>query len=153
MRMKKRIICDANLNSIVANTKADKVIAAIRKERPNFLADARIEGEVKLRKITLREPAFNSPAGKPLYAFVKRASKKLTAIVDVESGKAELLPTSIIDSTVSVTGKFTIGGVDYDLKDTMNGLPRYHACGGGHKSRAKALLKKRLMFAVDRLRS
>lgn len=143
--MKKKIICEANLNSIVANTKADKAIKAIRNESPNFLAEAPIENEVKLRKVTLRESAFNAPAGSPLYVFMKRASKKLTVVVDVETGKAKVIPTSIIDSNVAVTGRFEINGVTYELKDTMNGCPRYRACGSKFKSRAKALLKKSLM--------
>lgn len=149
--MKKRIICDANLNSIVANTKADKTIRAIRNDYPDFLADETIDTEVKLRRVTLNKETFNVPAGNPLYAFAKRAGKELTALIDVASGKVALVPSSIISATAPVTGRFEIDGNIYELKDTMNGCPRYRACGSTHKPRAKALLKKSLM-SIDLFR-
>lgn len=142
--MTKKIICDENLNSIVANAKADKAIAAVRKEYPSFLANETIPTEMQLRKITLREPAFDVPAGKPVYAFAKRLSKKLTVLVELTSGKAEIISTATIDSNAPVNGKFNIDGVVYDLKDTMNGCPRYRACGSEHKARAKGQIKRRL---------
>lgn len=142
--MKKKTICDANLNSLVANAKADKAIKAIRRDYPSFLTDETVATEMQLRKLTMREPHFDVPAGKPLYAFAKRAGKKLTILVELTSGKAEIVPTATIDSTAPVNGKFTIDGVKYELKDTMNGCPRYRACGSEHKSRAKAQLKRQL---------
>ena len=140
----KKTICSENLNSMIANAKADKAIAIIRNEYPNFLVNEIIPTEMQLRKITLREPAFDVPAGKPVYAFAKRVSKKLTALVELTSGKAEIVPTSTIDSNAPVNGKFSINGVIYDLKDTMNGCPRYRACGSEHKARAKGQVRRRL---------
>ena len=143
--MNKKTICAANLNSIVANTKADKCIAAIRIERPDFLTNAEIPTQVQLRKVTLREQAFGIPAGQPLYAFAKQVSKRLIVLVEVRTGKAELFAVSRVASMTPVTDKFTIDGVVYGKKDTMNDCPRYAACGSTRKPRAKALFKKRLM--------
>lgn len=142
--MKKKTICEANLNSIVANTKADKAIKTILKDCPNFPVDESVANEMQLRKLTLNRTTFDVPSGKPLYAFAKRAGQEWTALVDVTSGKAALVPTSIISSTVPVTGRFMIDGTMYELKDTLNGHPRYRVCGSEHKPRAKAQLRRRL---------
>ncbi len=141
---KNKIINSANLNAIVANDKAEKVVKAIRREYPSFLAGNPLDAEIKLRKITLRSEAFGKSAGQPMYAFAKRLSNKLTVLVELESGKAEMFSTSVIDSTENVAGKFTIDGVIYDIKDTVNGCPRYAPCGSERKPRAKAQLRRRL---------
>jgi len=143
--MKKRIISDANLNGIVANSKANKVIREFIAEHPNFSADRALESEMKLRKVTLREKLFGVPAGKPRYVFAKRVSKKLTVLVDVATGKTELVASAVVDSTEAVNGKFTVNGISYNIKDTVNGQPRYTARGTVHKPRAKAHRKYELM--------
>ena len=143
--MKKKTISEVNLNSIVANAKADKAIRSLLKEYPNCPVDEVIAAEVQLRKVTLNQSPFDAPAGKPFYAFAKRAGQEWTAMVDLASGKAALVPTAAISSTVPVTGRFKVDGKMYDVRDTMNGQPRYRVCGSEHKPRAKAVLKRRLM--------
>ena len=143
--MKKKTISEVNLNSIVANAKADKAIRSLLKEYPNCPVDEVIAAEVQLRKVTLNQSPFDAPAGKPFYAFAKRAGQEWIAMVDLASGKAALVPTAAISSTVPVTGRFKVDGKMYDVRDTMNGQPRYRVCGSEHKPRAKAVLKRRLM--------
>ena len=142
--MKKRIVSVVNLNSLVANAKADKAIKSLLKEFPNFPVDEVIAAEVQLRKVTLSQSPFDAPVGKPFYAFAKRAGQEWTALVDLVSGKAALVPTAAISSTVPVNGRFVVDGTMYELKDTVNGQPRYRVCGSEHKPRAKAQLRRRL---------
>ncbi|MBQ9271220.1 MAG: hypothetical protein IJ218_03015 [Alphaproteobacteria bacterium] len=143
--MKKNIAVE-NLNAIVANNRADKLVAEIKMSDPDFLADADIAPRVRLHKIVLREQAFDTPKGKNIYAFAKCAGRNLTILVDVKSGKAQLCPVANIVSSAPVKGKFVIDGTVYGLKDTLNGNPRYEACGSTHKPRAKALNKHRTML-------
>lgn len=142
--MKKRIISEVNLNSIVANNKADKAIKSLLKKYPNFPVDEVIAAAVQLRKVTLDQSPFDAPAGKPFYAFAKRAGQEWTALVDLVSGKAAVVPTSAISSTAPVNGRFMVDGTMYEIKDTVNDQPRYRVCGSEHKPRAKAQLRRRL---------
>lgn len=147
-----RKISSANLNAIVANTKTNKLVDEIRSMRPEFLSTATIPTKVQLRKVVLREQAFGIPAGTPIYAFAKRASKRVILLVDVRTGLARLSPMSSLISSAPVTGKFEIDGVTYKQKDTVNGQPRYSACGSVRKSRAKALNKHKMLNQVHAAR-
>ena len=144
--MKKKIFSEVNLNSIVANARADKAIKSLFKEYPNFPVDEVIAAEVQLRKVTLNQSPFDAPAGKPFYAFAKRAGQEWTALVDLASGKAALVPTAVISSTAPVNGRFMVDGKMYEIKDTVNGQPRYRVCGSEHKPRAKAQNKHKMLL-------
>ncbi|MBR1825136.1 MAG: hypothetical protein IJ770_00930 [Alphaproteobacteria bacterium] len=145
---KNKTIRVENLNAIVANVKADKLIEEIRQKRPEFLAEAVIPNKMQLRKVTLRERAFETPKGCPIYAFSKQISRRIAILVDIKTGIARLCPVSGIVSDTPVEGKFTIDGVTYKLKDTLNGHPRYTSCGASRRPRAKALVKHKVITQV-----
>ena len=148
--MRKKIIRDENLNSIVANNKANIAIEVAIQHNPTAFCGVMIEPNVQLNKVVLRERAFGNSAGKPFYAFAKRAGE-VTILVDVVSGKTAFFDDSAISAAALVNERFTIKGVIYDKKDTLNGCPRYRAVGCVEKPRAKALLKQRLMAVVHEI--
>ena len=140
MNKNKKVVNPMNLVCHVANDKANKVIA-------NAGITGTIAPSVQLNKVILREQAFNAPAGKPFYAFAKSADK-LTVLVDVVTGHSLAVEPSVIASMSQVTGKFKIDGVIYDKLDTVHGQARYHAVHIDRKTRAKAILKRRIMDAA-----
>lgn len=116
------IIALEKLNSILVNRKADKVIAAFSKKNPDLIFDS--DRNVHLVKIILRVAGFKKNARVPFYAFVKRAGEYV-AVVDVETGAAQVIDPSVIASETDVKGNFRIDGVTYGLKDTVDGFKRY----------------------------
>ena len=151
MKKTKRIN-EANLNSLVANERADKFInKVLKKQAPEFFCDSEIEPRVHLNKLVLRADFFNHRAGVPFYAFTKHIDD-LNIIVDVKSAKIDVVDSSTIASQTEVKGNFTIDGVVYDKKDMVNGQPRY-CCVGGKicKSRttAKQKNKERELINAD----
>lgn len=134
---KNKVINPMNLVGHVANDKADKMITAAG-------ITGAIAPSVQLNKVILREQAFNAPAGKPIYAFAKSANN-LTVLVDVVTGHSLAIDNSVIASMAQVTGKFKIDGVIYDRLDTVNGQARYHAVHISRRTRAKAIIKRRIM--------
>lgn len=147
-----KFIRTENLNSIIANNKANIGIEVARQNDPTCFAGATIEPNVQLNKVVLRAKAFGIKANRPFYAFSKRAGA-LTVLVDVNTGKTRLFDDSVIASATQVGEQFEIGGVIYGLKDTLNDQPRYRAVGRVEKPRAKARLKKDLMSLVDEIES
>lgn len=145
-----KTICDQNLNSIIANNKANIVIEVLKQKDPLSFAGATIEPHVQLNKIVLRKRALGASAGKPFYAFSKRAGT-LTILVNVASGKSGAFDDSVIASATQVQERFEIDGVIYDQKDTLNGQPRYRAVGRTEKPRAKAQIKHALMAFAHEL--
>jgi len=137
MNKNQKVINPMNLVGHLANKKADKVINTMG------YTGAVVSG-VRLNKVVLREQAFDNPAGKPFYAFAKYAGEH-TVLVDLVSGHTQMVNDAVISSMTQVTGKFKIDGVIYDKLDTVNGQARYHAVRVSRRTRAKALLKKRIM--------
>lgn len=147
---KKRFVRPENLNSIVANNKANIAIEVALQNDPTCFAGATIDQNVQLNKVVLREKAFGTKANRPFYAFSKRAGA-LTVLVDVTSGKTGLFDDSVIASATQVNEQFEIKGVIYGLKDTLNGQPRFRAVGCVEKPRAKGVLKRALRRIVDEI--
>jgi len=116
------IIALEKLNSILVNIKADKTIDEFDKKNPGLIGER--DGKVHLVKIILRVGSFKKAAHVPFYAFVKKAGSYI-AIVDVETGAAQIVDPSVIASETDVKGNFRINGVTYGLKDTVNGCKRY----------------------------
>ena len=137
MNKSTKVVNPMNLVGHVANDKANKVIAA-----SGFTGT--VAPSVQLNKVILREQAFDAPAGKPFYAFAKCAGN-LTILVDVVTGHSLAVDGSVVASMSQVTGKFKIDGVIYDKLDTVNGQARYHAVHVSRRSRAKAIIKRRIM--------
>ena len=137
----KKVINPMNLVGFVADEKANKVISFMS------LSDAVIETGIRLNKVVLREQAFNTPAGTPFYAFAK-AVGELTVLVDVRSGKPIMVDNSVIASMAKVNNEFSIDGVIYGKKDTVNNCPRYVVCRTARKVRAKAMNKFNMLKEV-----
>ena len=90
------------------------------------------EGQICLVKIALRyRPAsrerveFKKAANNPFYAFYKPVGKKKAAIYKIATGEVKIVSVASISKVDEVKGKFTIGGVTYGPKDTVNGLRRF----------------------------
>ena len=62
-------------------------------------------------------------------SFVKnlRLNGEIVVVVfDVATGAVQLIDGSYIASETNVKGNFKIAGVTYGIKDTVNGIARYH---------------------------
>lgn len=134
--MSKKEICEAKLNAVVANQKAEKVVKQLLKLSPDGFVDTPAELGVRLVKVVLRCKAFGHPARIPFYAFVKDMAS-LSILVDIQSGAVEVFDASTVSACANVTGDFVINGVTYGLKDTVNGQKRYHALPGREKPRER----------------
>ena len=110
-----KFISEANLNSFVANQKANKVITAQNLPSHNG---------INLSRVVLRVKAFKHPSGVPFYAFMKLAGEQ-TVLVDVETGATKIVANHQFAAQTNVRGKFKIGYFTYEQKDTINGMPRY----------------------------
>lgn len=113
----KKTIAVQNLNAYVANQVINQAILEAGEQTR--------EKTVHLAKVILREsPTHKLKTNVPLVAFVKNAGDKL-AIRVLANGVTVLLNDSHILSVSEVHGDFTINGITYALKDTINGCPRY----------------------------
>lgn len=112
-----KTISETNLNAYIANDEINKAIAA---------ADEKTRYKrVHLAKLILRKsPMHKLKINVPLIAFVKQAGDKL-AVKVLTMGKVVLLNDTDISSLSEIPGEFTLGGVTYGIKDTINGFPRY----------------------------
>lgn len=117
-------IAEKKLNTMVANIKANKAFEDFNKKNPNLVDLSSCEAQPQMVKIVLRVPMFKKNASVPFYAFIKH-SKNLNAIVDLQTGAAKIVDSSVIASETEVLGNFRIKGVTYGLKDTVNGFKRY----------------------------
>lgn len=132
-------ICEAKLNGFIANNKAVRALSEIEKKDPKAFEGMTVERGICLCRVMLREPLFKQKAHKPFYAFVKHVGKEVVAIVDVQSGGAVVVDKDLIVAQTEVKGNFTIKGVTYQLKDTMNGFKRYKVSSCARKQRRKRL--------------
>ncbi len=115
------------LNSILVNQKLDKVINDFMSNNPELITSTEhINAKPRLSKLCLRVAGFKKSINTPFYAFVKNAGQ-LIAIFDIETGSAKMVDPTIISSETDVKDKdiFKISGVNYGLKDTINGFKRY----------------------------
>ncbi len=112
-------ISEMNLNAFIANRCLDKTIEAAG-EKTN-------ETSARLARVVLRKTTSHKMKARvPLYAFVKNVGSKL-AIKVLTTGVTAIVESSNIFSVSEVKGDFSIGGVTYGVKDTINGCPRYKA--------------------------
>lgn len=112
-----RKISELNLNALMANQRVNAAIAKAG-EQTN-------EKTVRLAKIILRSsPTHKLKTNVPLYAFVKNAGDKVAMQV-LTNGVVTLVDNSQVLSLSEVRGDFTINGITYGKKDTVNGVLRY----------------------------
>lgn len=109
-----------------------------------------VEENIHLRKVVVRETArkrskklsFGETAptkSKPFFAFVKQAGE-VKAVVNVKTGEARVFANEDVVSEVKLTdNRFTIDGVTYAKKDTIDGFARYAQIKEAKKSLRKKL--------------
>ncbi len=95
-----------------------------------------VEENIHLRKVVVRSAARkrskklnlgeNAPTNsEPFYAFVKQAGP-IKAVVNVVTGEARVFANEdVVSSSKVADGRFTIDGVTYGKKDTLDGFARY----------------------------
>lgn len=111
-----------NLNGFIVN-KTINMIA-------NEMGAKAAEEKPRLVRLVLRNSAEPKiPTGVPLVSFVKnlRLNGEIVVVIfDVATGAVQLVDGSYIASETNVKGNFKIAGVTYGIKDTVNGIARYH---------------------------
>ena len=114
-----------------------KLNAAIGKEGVG--ENAVVEDNVRIMNVILkRSKAPNVPVGVPLMAFVKNAGGKF-AIMDLDTGSVQILEAVDIRSAAVVKGDFSLHGVTYKMKDTINGYKRYRPVIEADRPRQKKI--------------
>ena len=110
-----------NLNAMVANNAIDEALGKIGIKTRSH--------RVYLVKIILRKsPTHKVKTGIPLFAFAKSIGDKL-AVKFLANGAVAVLEDFNIRMVSEVRGDFTVSGVTYGIKDTINGFPRYKVKG------------------------
>lgn len=111
-----------NLNGFIVN-KTINMIA-------NEMGAKAAEEKPRLVRLVLRNSAEPKiPTGVPLVSFVKNLrinGEIVVAVFDVATGAVQLVDGSYIAAETNVKGNFKIAGVTYGIKDTVNGIARYH---------------------------
>lgn len=117
-----KVVSLKNLNGFIVNNTinmiADEIGAKTAETKP------------RLVRLVLRNSAEPKvPTGVPLVSFVKNLKLNgaiVVAVFDVASGAIQLVDGSYIASEVDLKDNFKIAGVTYGIKDTINGIARYH---------------------------
>lgn len=117
-----KVISLENLNGFIVN-KTINMIA-------NEMGAKAAEEKPRLVRLVLRNSAEPKiPTGVPLVSFVKNLrinGEIVVAVFDVATGAVQLVDGSYIAAETNVKGNFKIAGVTYGIKDTVNGIARYH---------------------------
>lgn len=135
----KKNICEAKLNGFIAEGKANEALKKMRTTDSEAFKGMTVEKGICLCRVVLRKPLFKQKALKPFYAFIKNVGSIAVVVVDVQSGGAVVVDKDLIVAQTEVKGNFTIKGVTYQLKDTMNGFKRYKVSSCARKQRRKRL--------------
>ncbi|MCQ2734437.1 MAG: hypothetical protein MJ212_00610 [Alphaproteobacteria bacterium] len=89
------------------------------------------EAPISLVKVALEYKPLDNPettkkkAKRAFYAFYKPIGKKKAGLYNIETNKVEIVSVASISKIDEVKKTFTIGGVTYGPKDTVNGLRRF----------------------------
>lgn len=117
-----KVVSLENLNGFIVNNTINMIA--------NEMGAKAAEEKPRLVRLVLRNSAEPKvPTGVPLVSFVKnlRLNGEIVVVVfDVATGAVQLIDGSYIASETNVKGNFKIAGVTYGIKDTVNGIARYH---------------------------
>ncbi|MBR3662155.1 MAG: hypothetical protein IKN67_02620 [Alphaproteobacteria bacterium] len=117
-----KVVSLENLNGFIVNNTFEMIA--------NEMGAKAAEEKPRLVRLVLRNSAEPKiPTGVPLVSFVKnlRLNGEIVVVVfDVATGAVQLIDGSYIASETNVKGNFKIAGVTYGIKDTVNGIARYH---------------------------
>ena len=109
-----------------------------------------VEENIHLRKVVVRSAARKRSKklnlgetvptnSEPFYAFIKQAGS-VKCIVNIKTGEARIFANEDVISSSKVSdGRFTIDGIIYGKKDTLNGFARYEPIREAKKSLRKKL--------------
>lgn len=117
-----KVVSLENLNGFIVNNTINMIA--------NEMGAKAAEEKPRLVRLVLRNSAEPKiPTGVPLVSFVKNLrinGEIVVAVFDVATGAVQLVDGSYIASETNVKGNFKIAGMTYGIKDTVNGIARYH---------------------------
>lgn len=132
MRMARKCIDLRRINEHCVN---DKMMEAVK--NLGFEADETEISLVKMslryrrtrKRATIRETSkqfdYKKACNTPFYAFYKPVGKSKAAIYRIDTGEVRIVSTAAISNKNEVKGTFTLNGVTYGPKDTINGFRRF----------------------------
>ncbi len=83
------------------------------------------ETQARLVQMCLRHDIHHFPKNIPFVAVVRHCADGKSVVYNVKRSKIAVIDQDSISSETNIGKRFKIGGVDYILKDTINGFPRY----------------------------
>lgn len=121
-----KIIDPKNLNAYYVNCKANRAMKKFADANPELLDTEMLTKLMpRLVQLVLRVDTFKHPAGAPFFAYIKNDSQ-LSIVVDVQTGKAQVLDSSVIASETNVGSSFQLGGITYELANENARWKRYN---------------------------
>lgn len=148
-----KAVLDVNTGAVVVLKKEDILSSQKASDEGKLLAalvDVAVEETIHLRKVVVLQAARRRSKklsfgetiainSEPFYAFVKQAGP-VKCVVNIKTGEARIFANEDVISATKVTdGRFTIDGVTYGKKDTLNGFARYAPLKEVKKSLRKRL--------------
>lgn len=120
-----KIIDSMNLNAFFVNRKANRAVKEFNETNPDLI-DTKMMKKLmpRLVQLVLRVDTFKHTAGVPFYAFIKDGNP-LSVVVDVQTGKAQVLDASVIASETNVGSSFQLNNTTYELVDANARYKRY----------------------------
>ena len=112
-----KVISLENINMMLLSQKVDNAIEA------NALLPH--ETKARLVQMTLRHEVHHFPKDIPFIAAVRHCEDGKSVIFNIKCSKLAVINQDSISSETNVGKRFKIGNVDYVMKDTINGFPRY----------------------------
>ena len=110
-------IANENLNLLVLNNKLKQFIADNNEEAA--------EGKARLVKMTLRGDVHHFPTNSPFIGATIRCEGDKQAVFFIKRKKLAFVESGAIASETNVGDTFEVDNIQYVLKDTINGFPRY----------------------------
>ncbi len=110
-------IANENLNLLVLNNKLKQFIADNNEEAA--------EGKARLVKMTLRGDVHHFPTNIPFIGATIRCEGDKQAVFFIKRKKLAFVESGAIASETNVGDTFEVDNIQYVLKDTINGFPRY----------------------------
>ena len=114
---KKTVVSLENINMMILSEKVNNAIEA------NALSPH--ETQARLVQMSLRHEVHHFPKGIPFIAVVRHCSDGKSVVYNVKRSKMAVIEQDSISSETNVGKSFKIGSVNYIMKDTINGFPRY----------------------------
>lgn len=113
---KKSVLSLENVNMVCLTSKVNDFVAK------NDLTPT--DKKVRLVQLTLRHPVHHLPVNIPFIAAIRKCGEK-QVVYALKRSKFAIVDDIDISSETRVSTEFTIDGVRYVQKDTINGYPRF----------------------------